>query len=204
MRLAFCLASLLVASTALAQAGTGRVSVVGGWRYTPNDFLIHTASEQGIGIRQGSGGPQLTGSFAYAAAEGLEVAIDLFAGYEQLGVSGYKPISSVTYGALLGGRAYWRFGNLIPHLGVGLGPALVDVSGGVAGTLSERVVTTYAAMGGLTFQLNDNLGITADVRVLYARGYLQDVGGINAGGVWGGLGVTWFFPPDVSREGAVR
>lgn len=204
MKFALCAGLLLASTTAFAQAGLGRVSLHAGYRYTPNDFFLNSARGQGYLVRQSPGGPQFTGTFAYAATDSLELAIDLFAGYEALRVEGYDSIQSVSYGALVGGRLFHRFGAFTPNLGIGIGPTLVNVSGGPLGVPNERVITGYAAVGGVNYRLGDTFGLGLDVRVLLGRGRLSEVGGINAGGIWAGLGATWFIPPDVSRDSTIR
>ena len=201
------IAVLLAAAPAGAQGleGTGRISLVAGWRYTPNDHFARSAQEAGFPLaRASAGGPQGTGTFAYAASDALEVAIDLFAGYEALDLTNADDLSSVSYGALLGVRAYWVLGPLRPNIGLGLGPALIYTQGGPAGHLVERLVTAYAATAGFTWRLSNTLGLHVDVRYLLARGMAEDIGGVNAGGLWGGVGVTWYFAGEPSRPGAVR
>lgn len=200
--------ALLGSLSASAQSleGVGRITVTPGWRWTPNTYFADSAEEQGHPLQRASiGGPQLTGTFAYAATPALEVAIDLFAGYETLELAAVDdPVTSVSYGALVGFRGFWDLGSVVPYLGAAVGPTLVYTTGGLDDRSTERLTTGYAAIGGLTWRATDQLGVTFDVRALLARGLVKGVGGINAGGAWAGLGLTWYFAAEPGRPGAVR
>lgn len=198
---------LCVSSLAQAQSmeGAGRISLMPGWRYTPNAFFADNAEQAGYPLQQTSpGGPQIVGTFAYAATDALEVAIDLFAGYENLRLANSDDVTSVSYGALAGVRAFWPMGRFVPNIGLGLGPTLVYTTGGPSQSNTERVTTAYFGSAGVTYRFSDVLGATLDVRYLYARGMVPQIGGVNAGGVWANLGVTWYFAGEPARRGAVR
>jgi hypothetical protein len=201
-------ASALLALCAGAQSleGAGRISVLPGWRYTPNDtFAASAAATDHPLTRPSPGGLQLTGVFAYAASASIEVAIDLFAGWETLRLEAAEPVTSVTYGALAGFRFYALWDERwAPNIGLGLGPVLVYTSGGPAARTTERVVTGYAAIAGLAYRLDPGLSVSAEARWLLARGALPEVGGVNGGGLWAGVGLTWWFAPDPSRGSAVQ
>ncbi len=205
------LAALLASSTpASAQSleGSGRVTLTGGWRVTHNEHFRERAEAAGFTLTPSPGGPQAVGTFAYAATSSLEVAIDLFAGAERLRLSGgVDPVTSATYGALIGFRTFWPLGdagNVIPNAGLALGPALAWTTGGPEGGTHERIVTAYAASAGLTWRLTDTFGLALDVRYLVARGVVRGISGVNAGGLWAGIGATWFFAGEPSRRGAIR
>jgi opacity protein-like surface antigen len=201
-------AALLASQQARAQSveGTGRVAVHPGWRYTPNETFRASAADVGHPLtRRSPGGPQITGTFAYAASASIEAAIDLFAGYERLRLDGTEAVTSVTYGALVGFRAFANLGDrLVPNAGLGLGPVLVYTSGGPVGGPAERLVTGYAALAGISYRLTDSVAVSADARWLLARGTVSEIGGVNGGGAWAGIGVTWLIPPDPSRPGALQ
>lgn len=199
--------ALLAALDASAQArgGAGRVSLMPGWRYTPNGSFTDSAEAAGHPLQKPSpGGPQLTGTFAYAATDSIEAAIDLFGGYETLQLTDADELTSVTYGALLGFRAFTQWGSWVPNFGFSLGPVLVYTSGGLGERAHERLVTGYSASAGISLFLSESLSLTADVRVLLARGLASGIGGINGGGVWGGVGLTWWIASEPSRPGSVR
>jgi hypothetical protein len=209
VRSALTLALVLCGSAAAAQSmeGTGRVTVLGGWRYSPNDHFLRSARAAGFEPTASPGGPQLTGTFAYAATSALEVAVDLFAGTERLRLQGAEAVSSTTYGALVGFRAFSPLGTrgtVIPNGGLALGPGLAYTAGGPEGGSSERLITVYAGMVGLSWRLSDTFALSADVRLLLGRGFVPGISGLNAGGLWGGLGATWIFPGEPERRSAVR
>lgn len=199
-------AACLCAGAASAQnmEGVGRIALHAGWRYTPNAHFARNAEVNGTPVEAPSaGGPQFTGTFGYAATSSLELTIDLFAGVDTLKLQNASDLSLVSYGALVGVRAYWTFGPLVPNIGLGVGPLLAYSSGGPFAA-TERVVTAYAAMGGLTWRLSDTLGVTFDVRYIQARGYVTGISSVNAGGLWGGAGVVFLFPSGPERSGAIR
>ena len=195
--------AVLLASAACAQSleGMGRVTIHPGWRYTPNDAFRASAAAAGHPLtRPSPGGPQLTGTFAYAATSSIEVAIDLFAGYETLRLEATDALTSVTYGALAGFRAFTVPGDdrWVLHAGLGLGPVLVYTSGGPLPGPTERLVTGYAAVVGLSYRIAETLSLSADARWLLARGIVSEIGGINGGGAWAGIGLTWWIPSEPS------
>lgn len=198
--------ALLLAGAASAQTmeGVGRIALHAGWRYTPNGFFARSAEANGTPVEASSpGGPQFTGTFGYAATANLELTIDLFAGVDTLKLQNAADVTQVSYGAMVGVRAFRPFGSVVPNIGIGVGPLLAYSAGGPGGA-AERIVTAYAAMGGLTWRLTDTLGITFDVRYLVARGFVSGIGGVNAGGLWGGAGVVFLFPAEPQRSGAIR
>jgi hypothetical protein len=201
-------ASALLSLCARAESleGAGRIAVLPGWRYTPNDTFEASAAAAGHPLTGRSpGGLQLTGVFAYAPTASIEVAIDLFAGWEVLRLEGTDPVTSVTYGALAGFRAFALWNDRwVPCAGLALGPVLVYTSGGPATRATERLVTGYAAVGGMAYRIDPGLSVSGEVRWLLARGTVSEVGGVNGGGLWVGVGLTWWIPPDASRGGAVR
>lgn len=202
------LVALLFGASAVAQpvAGTGRVTVSGGWRYTPN-AAFNAAALQGGFVPQGSvGGPVLTGSFAYAATDYAEISIDLFGAGERLHFAGHNPVTTVTYGGWLGGRLQHvtpRVGpieRLIPFVGLQGGPTLVFAMGGPQNTREEHLTQGFAASLGAT-ALFGTMGVTFEARYVLAYGTAAPVGVLNAGGLWAGLGFTWIMPPSMKDAG---
>lgn len=203
------LAALLLTLPAAAQVateGASRISVLPGWRWTPNDHFAGSAARAGFPRTEASsGGPQLTAAFGYMATSNLEIAIDLFAGFETLSLETFGDVTSVSYGALLQLRSVFEWGPVNPYLGIGLGPTLVLTDpASVDRDTNERLLTGYTADAGVTFRLSEALGLTLFARWLLARGFVPEVGGINAGGLWGGLGITFLLPGEPSRPGAIR
>jgi hypothetical protein len=56
-------------------------------------------------------------------------------------------------------------------------------------------VTGIALGGGTLIQLSDRWAINIEAQYLFARGFVPVInGGVNAGGVWIGAGLTRLFP----------
>jgi hypothetical protein len=210
-RVAF-LAAIALSSTAWAQLsldGMGRVTGLVGWRYTPNTYFENTASNDGFPVTNARlGGPAFSAEFGYGATATVEVNIDLVAGFDELSLSQFGPVHTVTYGGLLGVRlerllfpSVWPRG-VIPFIGGAAGPTIVDVTGGWF-PLEESSVTGFAANGGFMALINDHWAATLEVKLLWARGAVPLFGGINGGGVWMGLGLAWLIPR-TGPEGPAR
>lgn len=192
---------LSAAATAGPLQGVGRVSVQPGWRYTPNGpFYISTAAAGAPVAAPSRGGPVIATSFAYSATDSIEVAVDLFLGGEQFRVENASSMLSVTYGAAAGVRFQWALGEwgpfqeVVPYAGLLVGPTLVNVSGGPLQGSHEESVTGFIGSAGLTGRVGETWGVSLEYRFLLARGLVPDVGSINGGGHWLGLGLTWYFP----------
>jgi opacity protein-like surface antigen len=176
--------------------GVGRISVVAGWKLTPNDYFFARAEEQGYPLAwRGHGGPQGGASFGYGATSFIEASIDLFIGYDRFTVAGFQPINAYTYGALLGVRFTFMdllLPGLAPFVGVGVGPTLgYVVSPGTDPV--EKLITGVAGTAGVTYRVSDRIGISLEYRFLYARG-MWITSGVNVGGSWFSLGVVVYFP----------
>ena len=185
--------------------GSGRISLLPGWRYTPNVFFADSADEAGHALTRPSfGGPQITGTFGYAASSSIEVVIELFAGYESLHLEASESVSSVSYGALAGFRGFLPLESWVLNAGLGIGPVLVYTTGGPTERGIERLTTGYSATAGVSYFLSPSISLTAELRYLLARGFVDGIGGINGGGLWGGVGVTFWMLSEPSRPGAVR
>lgn len=196
------LAALLFSAPAAAQEeelpsleGSSRISLSGGWRYTPNDLFRTRLVEAGyVPGRPSPGGPVLTGVFGYSINDVVEVAIDLLAGGEQLQLQDADTLTSITYGGLIGLRFQSAIGRFIPSIGFQTGGILSNVDGPKEG--SESVIQAFAITAGLNARLSAQWGVGLEYRFMLARGGVPEIGSINAGGNWVTLGVTYFFPPD--------
>lgn len=172
--------------------GEGRVLVAGGYRWTPNDFFARQAAAAGTPLTGPSaGGPSLLARFSYGAAPWIEVSVDLFGGLERLRLAGDRSLQSVSYGALVGGRAVrcdvgWA--GLCLEAGIALGPALVAVSAPSTPPV-ELMSTALAASAGFHWLLGPRWGLGLDARWLVLRGVAPGLGGLNGGGLFVGLGI---------------
>ncbi len=189
---------LSTSASAAEPAGTGRITLLPGYRYTPNDFFRKRAAAAGLVLGAPSpGGPQISASFGYRPSDAIEVGIDLLGGGEQLEVPGFKPLSSVTYGALLGPRFFLPVSDRLDLIaGVFTGGVLVYLSGGQLTEPSESFLQTYGGLVGVTFKFSESFAATAEAKLLLARGIYPEVGGFNGGGLWAGVGLTYVFPPE--------
>ena len=192
------LVASLTSTAAFAELeGTQRVFGVAGWRYTPNDTFFTSAVANNYEPAGASiGGPQASIGFGYSFIDWAELAVDLYVGTERLSFTNAPPISSTSYGALLGVRLQTEltlFGRpFVPSLGIFTGPAFIYVSGGRLLPPTETLTDAYAGALGGTVRLTDAIGVTAEVRVLLTRGHVPTIGSINGGGAWFGLGVSWY------------
>lgn len=188
--------------------GTNRISVVGGWRYAPNftfyDNYYFKESNQRLQRSRGSiGGPALTATFGYSVTNLIEVGADLFATYERMKLTGKPGLNTVTYGAMLGLRFQKRFevgpAGLIPSVGILAGPhiAAAYFDGGRA---LENGGTGFGLTAGATLRLNPTWGVCFELREIFARGEVEDVGYYNAGGSWLAVGVTYTLPWESDRK----
>jgi hypothetical protein len=178
--------------------GTGRVTAEVGWRLTPNDSFYADALKVGLTrTRDSVGGPTVMGSFGYMMTDQLELSIDLFAGGERLALQGLAPINSVTYGATVGPRLYLPLGPFAfaedwrLFAGVLVGPTLVLAFGGNIPGTSEVAIGSYMGSVGVAARLSDELGLSLEYRLLLVRGQVPGIGGVNGGGSWLGIGLTW-------------
>lgn len=188
--------------------GVGRMSFGGGLRWTPNDHFNARANEAGHPNTRAQEfvtaplGFQGAASFGYGAFEWLELAIDLFAGFESFQLEGWLPFSSVSYGALVGVRLTrydFPVKGLVPYVGAQTGPVLVIVNSPSAPG-PERILQGFSVNGGAAWRLTDRFGLFVDVRWLLGRAYVADIAGRNVGGVFASAGVSIFFPPTPKRD----
>ncbi|MBF5041001.1 hypothetical protein FGE12_01255 [Aggregicoccus sp. 17bor-14] len=205
------LLSLLAAPAALAQTsldGVGRITVAGGWRRTSNDTFLsgYYARPENQGLQRGApspGGPLLVATFGYAVSEHVELGVDLFGSAERIRLSGAPQLTTLTYGALLGLRLQTLLEGvgpqgLLPWVGVLGGPTLVlSTFQGQPGT--EGVKQAWGLTAGGSLRLTDRWAATMELRGLLARGPVKDLGSVNGGGVWLGLGATYTFDAEPSR-----
>ncbi len=183
--------------------GWGRISLGGGYRWVPNWYFADRAAEVGRALEAVSpGGPQGTVSFGLGVNAFLEVSIDLFAGYEAFTLTPGEQFSSVSYGALVGGRlvaADLFFKGFMPYLTVQAGPMLALVAS-QATPVPERLIGALAAGAGATWRFSERYGVGLEARWIYGRSYITDISGINVGGVWFTASFTIHFPPSPKRD----
>lgn len=207
MKRAVLLITLLWASAASAGPleGQGRVTLLGGWRITPNAAFYQRAA-QTFGLTQsgGAGGPMLSATFAYSASDLFELGIDLFGSGERMTFTEANRFTTVTYGGWISLRMQLLAGSvgpverLIPFIGAQGGPTLVLATGGPQSTFQEVFGQGYAATVGVT-GLSGKFGFTLEAKYVFAWGSAAPVGTFSAGGIWAGLGFTWGFPPSGSE-----
>jgi hypothetical protein len=182
--------------------GVGRISIVGGWKQTPNDYFFNNAAGQGYPLEwAGNGGVQGGASFGYGATSFIEASIDLFIGMDRFKIAGYDTINTLTYGALLGVRFTYMdlfFKGFAPFIGFGVGPTLGYVTTSGVDPM-ETLVTGVGGTAGLTYRVAERVGITLEYRFLYARAKWV-LGGINVGANWLSLGVVIYFPRSPSES----
>jgi hypothetical protein len=182
--------------------GWGRISVYGGYRWTPNWYFTAQAAAAGFPVTQPSkGGPLGMVSFGYGAFTNFELAVDVFAAFETFTLDQYAPFSATTYGALIGPRLTKKdlFPGFTPYAGVEGGPTLALVQSASV-TNPERLLGGLAVVGGFHLMVADRWAISFDVRWIYARAVVPGISGINVGGVLFSLGVSTFFSPAPRRE----
>jgi hypothetical protein len=179
--------------------GEGRVTVTGGWRLTTQGYFENSARNAGTPVSEGShGGPTGVASFGYGVNDSVEISVDLFAGTDQLTLSGQSSLRMTEYGASVGARWFGLFaqGHFRPWVGLLTGPTIVDVSGGNLSKVSESLVQALMLTLGASWRLGENWGASVDYHLVLARGMVPGVGGISAGGNWFGLGFTYYFAPE--------
>jgi opacity protein-like surface antigen len=202
------LLAALAASTAFAQDGApslegeGRISIQGGWRYVSNSTFYNGYYSQHPEFERA---PQshVVGSFAYAVTDLVEVGIDLFGTAERMQLTGTPELTVVNYGALLGLRfqGWLNLGpeGTVPFLGLLTGPMLAS-STFKGQPVRELLSQAWAGSAGATMRLTPRWGITAEYRLVFARGAVgkpeERFGTFNAGGSWLSVGVNYSFPPE--------
>lgn len=195
----------LIAACSHAQSltGWGRITAAGGYRLVPNGWFEKAASNLGHPTTDASlGGGHGMLSFGYQVMPLLELAVDVFAAQQAFQVDPYGQVQSWSYGAVIGVRLQTelRFG-LIPFIGVEAGVVVANMSNGKL-QIPEKATGGVAAVGGLHVRVAPHWAITADVRWLYARSYFPDISGLNVGGLFIALGVTFLISPSSSVRGA--
>jgi opacity protein-like surface antigen len=191
---------------------TSRITVHGGWRLTSNETFYEgyytLPGNEGLQRAPASpGGPFLGATFGYSATELVEVGIDVFATGERLQLTGTPPITTVTYGAMVGLRFQALLdvltrNGVVPFVGIQSGPVLAFSTVEGVG-VKEAFNQGWAGTVGVNFRLSAHWGIAADYRLVFARGGnpfagrpgLTSLGSYNAGGSWFSLGVSFYFPP---------
>lgn len=207
MRFAFAVALLLAAPSFADSStdGVGRISLGGGLRWTMNDYFNARAAEAGRAVEPKGTAPlgfQGMASFGYGAFEWLELAVDLFGGFESFQIAGEDMFSSLSYGGLLGLRVTrydFPFQGLVPYLGVQSGLMLSIVSSPTE-PAGERAMQTWSVNGGATYRLTERFGFYLDIRFLTGRVFVAELAGRNVGGVFVSAGVSFFFPSTPKRD----
>jgi hypothetical protein len=196
---------LLAATPASAGSveGWGRISLGGGYRWVPNWYFAEKAAAAGRPIEVPSvGGPQGTASFGLGVNAWLEVAIDLFAGYDAFTLAPQEAFTSIAYGAMLGGRlvaADLFVKGFMPYVVLQAGPMLAQVQSPLTKD-PEKLMGALAAGGGATWRFSDRYGVSLEAKWIYGRNFVTDISGINVGGVWFTASFTIFFPPAPKRD----
>lgn len=188
----------LVACPALAAPeGSGGLEFLAGWRVTPNDYFAANAAKVGTPLTHAStGGPAAVASFSYVALPWLAVAIDGMIGGERLFLRGLPPLTSITYGGMIGPRFMPDLGNgFALSAGISTGAILVNVSGLNLSQANEQLDQAYMGELGLMYQLTPTVALDVEYRYLLARGFVPGYNGINGGGSWFGVGVTFWVEP---------
>jgi len=196
--------ALITASPAAAESleGMGRISVVGGYKWTPNWYFESRAAAQGSPLISRTPGIQGSASFGYGVSSWAEVAVDLFGAWETFALEGYQPFSSTIYGALLGVRIAkldFLVRGLVPYLQAQVGPSVAQIASTSVAS-SERVLMGISVSGGLTWRFAERFGITLEARYLQARLSVPEISGANVGGLFASIGVTMFFPGSLERK----
>jgi hypothetical protein len=221
MRRALVLAAGLCAPAAFADGegplleDVGRITVQGGWRLVANNTFYdrYEARPENGGLEpspRSKGSPIGLATFAYGITDYLELGIDLFGTRERLQLTGQPRLTTISYGALLGLRLQGGLDvgseGLVPFVGVLTGPLLA--SAGFEGQPAKETLTqAWGVTAGATLRLTPHWGLTAEYRLVWARGAVEApgryFGTFNAGGSWFGLGITYTFPPEpsVNRQG---
>ncbi|SES80950.1 hypothetical protein [Stigmatella erecta] len=219
MRWAAILAAGLCAPAAFADeggpllGGVGRITVQGGWRLVANDTFYdrYASRPENAGLApspRSKGSPIGLASFAYAVTDFVELGVDLFGTVQRLQLTGQPRLNTVSYGALLGLRLQGGLDvgpdGLVPFVGILTGPLLASAT--FEGQASKETLTqAWGATVGATLRLTPVWGLTAEYRLVRARGAVEapgrKFGTFNAGGSWFGLGITYTFPPEPSHPG---
>lgn len=196
---------LLVAGSAEASGvdGLGRISIGGGWRWVPNWYFASKAEEAGRPLEAvSSGGPQGTASFSLGVNSWLEVAVDLFIGYEGFRLAPQEQFSSVSYGGVIGARLVATdvlFKGFMPYLSLQAGPMLSSVASPQTPN-AERLLGALSAAGGATWRFAERYGVSVEARWIYGRLFVPGISGINVGGVWFSASFVIFIPATPKRD----
>lgn len=199
--------ALLLLGAGGAQAsgvdGLGRISLGGGWRWVPNWHFASRAEAAGRPLEAVSaGGPQGTASFSLGVNSWIEIAVDLFLGYEAFRLTPGEQFSSVSYGGMIGARfvaADALFKGFMPYLSLSAGPMLSSV--GSPQTLpNEQLLGALAAGGGATWRFAERYGVSLDARWIYGRVFVPGIAGINVGGAWFTASFCIFIPASPKRD----
>jgi len=195
---------LCLPAVAAAQGyqGTGRITLMPSFRLSQQSPFYASAAAAGYSAPGGlDGGPGAIGSFAYAATENLEVAVDPFFATEQLTVNGIPPVRAYVYGVNLGLRivAPLAGNTFYPWLGLHSGPVLVYAGGPPNVASAESFGQTFGASLGLGWRFSERWGAAVQYQFMYGGELKTSVGTILGRGHWFSAGVTYYFAKDSSE-----
>ncbi|MBL9039184.1 MAG: hypothetical protein JNG84_11750, partial [Archangium sp.] len=91
------------------------------------------------------------------------------------------------------------FKGFSPYLGAQVGPTLALISTASFVTYESALFGT-SINGGATWRFTERVGITLDVRWLFARFFVPTISGANVGGLFVSAGVTIFLPAAPARK----
>ncbi len=178
--------------------GWGRITVSGGYRWVPNWYFEGKASTAGTPYTsKAMGGVAGILGFGYGLGDHIEIGIDLFGAWHPFSLGALGAFDGIAYGGMLGVRLTGSnaiFTGLMPYFGAQGGIVLADVQGGTV-DVREKLMGGAAVMAGLHYKVSDHWGVTLDVRWVWARLTFPTIGGMNSGGVWVTLGVSYFISP---------
>lgn len=192
--------ALTAMSVGATPGGTGRITISPTWRLVPNTLFEGSAAASGFPFAKRSpGGPGLFATGAYAITAELEVEISLFAGAEQLHLSGLPVLTSVSYGGIAGARlgiSFWE-DRLRPSIFAGTGVGLVLTTGAGMETNPEKLTQPWVFGVGFAVNLAPSWDLNFDYRLFIgSRGAVTDIGSLNGGGSWFSIGVSYLFAPE--------
>ena len=192
--------AFLASPVRASSEGSGRITLLGGWRLTGNNYFAANAERAGTPLTNASpGGPFVMGSFGYAVLNSVEVSVEVFGGGEKLHLAGKPTLTSLSYGGMVGPRFCPELGHGIElSLGLSTGVVLVNESGFGLTTANEQSVQGWMGEAGLGWRAGPDLTLSVEYRHLFARGIVPGYGGISGGGEWLAFGVTFWVNPEPS------
>lgn len=178
--------------------GSGRLTFLGTYRWVPNWYFDGRAAATNHKYESPwGGGPGGIISGGYGVTKNIEITLDLFGLYNPFKVTPWGNVDAVTYGASVGGNFVVNnlfFDGFFPYIGAQGAFVLVNMrADGLK--IPERVTGGLVIAGGFHLRFHDAWAFTLDIRWMMARSVFPQISGINAGGLMGSIGVTYFFAP---------